>query len=124
LQRRLAALLQQGIIRTTGRGLSLVYHLVSAAEKPAEEQVSASVPLSAEGLAIQRLLQQPEGNRIPEPARPAFKQPAGRPGGSWPSPHLCRRHPKIRLHAPRNPTTDRGVVRYPVTESHRHRRPI
>src|SRR5580692_7593890 len=57
LQRRLSALLQQGIIRNTGRGLSLVYYLVSSAEKPAEEQLSASVPLSAEGLAIQRLVQ-------------------------------------------------------------------
>jgi hypothetical protein len=72
LQRRLSALLQQGIIRNTGRGLSLVYYLVSSAEKPAEEQLSASVPLSAEGLAIQRLVQKPEGNRIPVGYYPDF----------------------------------------------------
>ena len=45
LQRRLATLLKQGIIRTTGRGLSLVYHLVSPAEKPADQPVSTSVTL-------------------------------------------------------------------------------
>jgi hypothetical protein len=72
LQRRLATLLKQGIIRTTGRGLSLVYHLVSPAEKPADQPVSTSVPLSAEGLAIQRLVQKPEGNRIPVGYYPGF----------------------------------------------------
>src|ERR1700683_1967655 len=64
LQRRLAALLQQGIIRTTGRGMSLVYYLVSFGAKPAEGTLSASVPLSAEGLAVQRLIQKHEGNRF------------------------------------------------------------
>lgn len=74
LQRRLAALLQQGIIQTTGRGSSLVYHLVRPAEIPAEptQTTQTVVPLSAEGQFIQRLVQQPVGNRIPVIYQPAF----------------------------------------------------
>jgi fido (protein-threonine AMPylation protein) len=74
LQRRLATLLQQGIIRTTGRGSSLIYYLVKPDENPAEpvQPTQTAVPLSAEGKITQRLVQQPLGSRIPVIYQPGF----------------------------------------------------
>lgn len=74
LQRRLATLLQQGIIRTTGRGSSLIYYLVKPDENPAEpvQPTQTTVPLSAEGQITQRLVQQPAGSRIPVIYQPGF----------------------------------------------------
>jgi Fic family protein len=74
LQRRLATLLQQGIIRTTGRGSSLVYYVVSPAEFPADltPVAETAVPLSPSGLTVQRLVQQPPGNRPPAGYHPNF----------------------------------------------------
>ena len=67
LQRRLATLLQQSIIRTTGRGSSLIYYPVKPDENPTEpvQPTQTAVPLSAEGQFTQRIVQQPVGNRIP-----------------------------------------------------------
>jgi hypothetical protein len=74
LQRRLATLLQQGIIRTTGRGSSLIYYLVKSDENPAEpvQPTHTAVPLSAEGQITKRLVQQPVRSRIPVIYQPGF----------------------------------------------------
>lgn len=72
LQRRLAALQQQGIVRTTGRGRALLYRLASPVEAPIDKSSKTDVPLSAEGAAIQRIVRQPAGNRHPAGYDPSF----------------------------------------------------
>ncbi|HEY4288670.1 MAG TPA: Fic family protein [Puia sp.] len=76
LQRRLATLQQQGIVRTSGQGRSLIYHLISPAENPAdtvaEEKIETVLPLSADSHAIQRILQQPVANRPSASYDPSF----------------------------------------------------
>ncbi len=80
LQRRLATLQQQGVIRTTGQGRALLYHLLTSTEavsgqktgKGIEETSQAVVPLSVESQDIQRILQLPVGNRIPKGYDPSF----------------------------------------------------
>lgn len=66
LQRRLAELSKQGVVRTSGQTRSTLYHLVQTAGTPAEEKGGTIVPLSAEGQAIQRIIKQPVGNRMPK----------------------------------------------------------
>lgn len=77
LQRRLATLQQQGIIIVSGQGRSTMYHFVQPTAGPALNQTSAAdtvVPLSAESQNIQRLIQQPAGNRPPVSYNPSFLQ--------------------------------------------------
>ncbi len=71
LQRRLATLQEQGVVKTSGQTRSTVYHLIrplakTPAETIAEEKTETVVPLSAEGRDIQHLIQQPVGNRTPK----------------------------------------------------------
>jgi hypothetical protein len=67
LQRRLVTLQERNIVRTTGRGRALLYHLVApaavVADTAAEEKAETQVPLSPAGRNIQRLVQQPMGQR-------------------------------------------------------------
>lgn len=76
MQRRLVELQRQGIIRTSGRGRSLRYHLIASVEALAEPEAppysETIVPLSVKGKAIRRLVQQPVGNRIPVSYQSSF----------------------------------------------------
>ena len=75
LQRRLATLQDQGIVKTSGQTRSTTYHLV---QPPAEASAGQPqpgetvVPLSAESRDIQHLVQQPVGNRTPVSYDPLF----------------------------------------------------
>jgi Fic family protein len=74
LQRRLATLQQQGVIRTTGQSRAILYHLTKPTEtvsdenneKATDEKSETIVPLSTEAQAIQKFIQQPAGNRTPK----------------------------------------------------------
>jgi hypothetical protein len=74
LQRRLATLQQQGLIRTTGQGRAILYHLTKPTkaitgentEKSAEKKSEPVVPLSTEVQVIRQFIQQPAGNRKPK----------------------------------------------------------
>ena len=75
LQRRLASLQEQGIVKTSGQTRSTVYRLVQQpVNAPVDQPQSAEtvVPLSAESRNIQRLIQLPVGNRTPVSYDPSF----------------------------------------------------
>src|SRR5579871_2798700 len=68
LRRYLVILQQQGKVQTTGAARSTLYHLIQHGSPADDKPVSSSesqIPLSLESQAVQRLLQQPESNRIP-----------------------------------------------------------
>jgi len=68
LRRYLVLLQQRGRVRASGATRSRLYHWAPETPMQTEsvvEQKGARVPLSSESEAIQRLLKQPEGNRIP-----------------------------------------------------------
>jgi len=80
LQRRLAALQQQGVVRVTGQSRSLLYHLVAPVEAATIDKGDAppiptsdtAPPLSVDSQAIQHILQQPADTRPPVGYDPSF----------------------------------------------------